>query len=99
MSLGDLEAERVEVDRLLTLARQVEAQGQESKFDKLREVLQDPQYKDQRILVFTEYRDTLTFLVRRLEGLGFAGRVAAIHGGLHYTEREAQASVGQRIAK
>ena len=40
--------------------------------------------------MFTEHRDTAEFLVRRLEGLGFTGRVARIHGGLPYQERERQ---------
>ena len=28
--------------------------------------------------------------MRRLEGMGYTGQVAAIHGGLHYTERQEQ---------
>ena len=54
--------------------------GEESKFEKLREVLRDPNYIDEKLIVFTEHRDTAEFLVRRLEGLGFTGRVALIHG-------------------
>ena len=41
-------------------------------------------------LVFTEHRDTLEYLVRRLEGLGYAGHVARIHGGMDWREREDQ---------
>jgi superfamily II DNA or RNA helicase len=89
-SLADLETERAEVDRLLALARQVADAGEESKFERLREVLRDSRFQDEKVLIFTEYRDTLEFLVRRLEGLGLAGRVAAIHGGMHWTEREAE---------
>ena len=81
-SLADLEVERGEVVHLLTLARQVDGLGQESKFVRLREVLQDPSYADEKIIIFTEHRDTLDFLVRRLEGLGFTGQVARIHGGM-----------------
>ena len=40
--------------------------------------------------IFTEHRDSLVYLVRRLEGMGYTGQVAAIHGGLHYTERQEQ---------
>ena len=81
-SLADLEIERREVMHLLTLARQVDGLGQESKFVRLREVLQDPLYAGEKIIIFTEHRDTLDFLVRRLEGLGFTGQVARIHGGM-----------------
>ena len=53
-------------------------------------MLRDPKYRDEKLIVFTEHRDTADFLVRRLEGLGFTGRVALIHGGLPYQERERQ---------
>lgn len=99
VSLTELQAERGQVERLQVLARQVLDLGQESKFDRLREILADPRYKDQKILIFTEYRDTLAYLVRRLEGLGFAGRVASIHGSMHYLEREAQVEFFRRPAE
>ena len=67
--------------------------SEESKFEKLREVLRDPAYSDQKIIIFTEHRDTASFLVRRLEGLGFTGQVASIHGGMDYRERERQVEV------
>ena len=89
-SLADLDAERARVAELLALARQVYAQGDESKFVRLRELLQDPAYKGEKFLIFTEHRDTLEFLVQRLEGLGYAGQIAQIHGGMNYREREQQ---------
>ena len=61
-TLGDLEAERNHVGELLNLARTVYDCGQDSKFDKLREVISEPRWRDQKILVFTEHRDTLDFL-------------------------------------
>ncbi|MDP2959683.1 MAG: helicase-related protein, partial [Longimicrobiales bacterium] len=45
---------------------------------------------DQKFIIFTEHRDTLWFLVRRLEGLGFTGQIAQIHGAMDYREREVQ---------
>lgn len=81
-SLADLEVERGEVMHLLTLAKQVDGMGQESKFVRLREALQEPRFADEKVIIFTEHRDTLDFLVRRLEGLGFTGQVARIHGGM-----------------
>src|SRR6266516_4107935 len=87
-SLAELEVELHIVEELLQLARQVNEASEESKFERLREVLRDPRYQDQKLIIFTEHRDTLEFLVRRLEGLGFTDQVAQIHGGMGYQERE-----------
>ena len=89
VSLAELIAERDQVQALLDLAKQVDAKGDESKFDKLREVLDDPESRDEKLIIFTEHRDTLDYLVRRLEGLGFTGQIARIHGGMDFREREA----------
>ena len=83
-------------------ARRLLDAGDESKFDQLRRVLEAPEPTtdagpdappaagDAKWLVFTEHRDTADHLVRRLEGLGFSGQVALIHGGLPWREREEQ---------
>lgn len=97
-SLRELESERTQVITLLDLARNVCALEEESKLAKLREVIRDPAYRDERIIIFTEHRDTLEFLVRRLEGLGFTGHVACIHGGLDYVQRQAQIEFFRRPA-
>lgn len=89
-SLGELEAERLQVKRLLDLAQAVLATGHESKFEKLREVLTDPQYRDEKLIVFTEHRDTLQWLAQRLEALGFTDKIAFVHGGMDYKQRERQ---------
>jgi len=59
-------------------------QGRESKFEKMRELLRDPNFEDQKVIIYTEHRDTLEFLIKRLEAMGHAGQVAFIHGGLDY---------------
>ncbi|MEJ5222171.1 MAG: helix-turn-helix domain-containing protein, partial [Tepidiforma sp.] len=89
-SLAELQDELKRVTTLADLARAVHASGDESKFAKLQEVIRDPDYRDQKLIIFTEHRDTLEFLVRRLEGLGFTGQVAQIHGGMDYVDRQAQ---------
>lgn len=94
-SLADLEIERGEVQHLLALAKQVDGLGQESKFARLREVLQEPRFADEKVIIFTEHRDTLDFLVRRLEGLGFTGQVARIHGGMG-TQPDPQTGLSER---
>jgi len=87
-SLADLLAEREQVRNLLGLAKQVYDNGQESKFERLREALTDPRYGGEKFIIFSEHRDTLLFLVRRLSGMGYTDQIAQIHGGMHYTERE-----------
>lgn len=89
-SLGELEAERAEVNRLLGLSQDVLDTGHESKFEKLREVLTDPSFRDEKLIVFTEHRDTLSWLGQRMEALGFTDKIAFLHGGMDYKEREWQ---------
>ena len=87
-SIAELEAERIQVEGLLDLANQVYAKGHESKLEKLLEVICDPAFKDEKLIVFTEHRDTLNFLVHQLEGMGYTGQIVQIHGGMDYAQRE-----------
>lgn len=89
-SLADLVVEREQVIELRDLAQKVHSQGAESKFDKLREVLTDPNFVGEKFIVFTEHRDTLEYLVQRLSGMGHTGQIAQIHGGMNYLERQEQ---------
>ncbi len=90
VTIEDLKSEVEELEGLRARARAILDSGRESKFEKLREVLEDPLHADEKWLVFTEHRDTMEYLVRRLEGLGHAGRIAHIHGGMDWPERDAQ---------
>ena len=94
--LAQLREERIEVEALLAQARRLAEDGEDSKFEKLRGVLRSPEFAREKFIVFTEHRDTAEFLVRRLEGLGFTGQVALIHGGLDYRDREAQVEAFRR---
>jgi len=89
-SLAELIAEREKVRELIRLAERVYEQGRESKFEKMRELLREPQFENQKIIIYTEHKDTLDFLIRRLEAMGHAGQVASIHGGLDYKQRDDQ---------
>ncbi len=73
-------------------ARRLHESGQESKFQRLREVLEGGAEVEPREkwLIFSEHRDTVDSLIRRLEGLGYSGQVAEIHGGMDWPEREEQ---------
>jgi len=89
-TLAELRNEWEEVQRLVVLARQVYDRKRESKFEKLWDALEP--YPDTKALIFTEFRDTLDFLVGRLEGKGLTGKIAQIHGGMKYKERDRQAA-------
>jgi superfamily II DNA or RNA helicase len=89
-SLTDLIVERDQVYGLRDLARKVYEKGEESKFDKLREVLTESEYAGEKFIVFTEHRDTLDYLIQRLGGMGYTGQIAQIHGGMYYTQRQEQ---------
>ncbi|MBN2007574.1 MAG: DUF3883 domain-containing protein, partial [Anaerolineae bacterium] len=92
VNLAQLQVERGEVLRLRDLARAMyeDPTHEDAKFAKLLAVLRDPQYRDEKFIIFTEHRDTQTYLVRRLEQLGYRGEIAQIHGGMPYPEREGQ---------
>ena len=89
-SLEDLQDERDKVRELLEKARRLYERGHESKFEELRKVLSNRNYAGEKFIIFSEHRDTVQFLTGRLEGLGFTGRIASIHGGLDHQAREAQ---------
>ena len=95
-SLAELEVERIKVNSLLDKARSLFDSREESKFEKLREALEEPEYSGAKLIIFTEHRDTADFLVHRLEGLGFTGQIATIHGGMSYQERERQVEFFRR---
>ncbi len=80
VSLPQLREERRRVEGLRDHARAVHEAGEDSKFEKLRAFVQDPAFKHEKILIFTEHRDTADFLVRQFEALGFAGQIARIDG-------------------
>ena len=83
---GDAEQVREETAELRRLAREaaaVERAGAEAKLGRLRVVLREEGFfdrADQRLLLFTEFRDTLDYLLERLREWGFA--VGCIHGGM-----------------
>ena len=92
----ELKKEIATLEELSGRARRLLVEGRESKFEKLREVLQEPRHDGEKWLVFSEHRDTVDYLVRRLEGLGFSGQVARIHGGMAWPEREEQVEMFRR---
>ncbi len=89
---GNAQQVREEIQELKALAGQaqtVEDSGAEAKLSKLKELLQQEGFFDhpeKRLLVFTEFKDTLDYLVERLKSWGF--RVGCIHGGMKPGSRD-----------
>jgi len=83
---GNAEQVREEIEELRQLAKQAEAverSDTEAKLSKLKDLLHEEgffDHPDKRLLIFTEFKDTLYYLVERLESWGF--KVGVIHGGM-----------------
>jgi hypothetical protein len=89
---GNAQQVREEIEELRGLAQQaraVEDAGAEAKLSKLNALLREQGFFDRpekRLLVFTEFKDTLDYLVDRFKSWGF--RVGCIHGGMKPGSRD-----------
>jgi len=83
--------EIVELNRLAQAAQEVEDSGAEAKLSCLKALLKEQGFfdqPDQRLLIFTEFKDTLDYLVERLKAWGL--KAGFIHGGMRPGLRDAQ---------
>ncbi len=96
VSVEELRREARQVETLAERARRLVDSGRETKFERLREVLERPEHRNEKWLIFSEHRDTVDYLVRRLEGLGHRGQTAQIHGGMDWKERDRQVEAFRR---
>jgi len=81
--------ETAELRQLAKVAEGVEQAGSEAKLGKLKGLLESQgffDHPDRRLLLFTEFKDTLLYLVENLEAWGF--RVGVIHGGMKPGSRD-----------
>lgn len=84
-----LNRERQDLVPLIEQAKELEVRGVSTKLEKLHSVLQDKNVfgdPDTKLLVFTEHKDTLDFLVRTLSEWGLS--VTQIHGGMPIGDRD-----------
>lgn len=91
----DIREEISDLKSLALKAEAVENSGNEAKLSKLNIVLHQQgffEHKNERLLIFTEYRDTLEYLVDKLRVWGFS--VGFIHGQMKPGSRE---EVGTRL--
>jgi superfamily II DNA or RNA helicase len=88
-SAEDVRAEIAELKQLAAQARAVEQAGAEAKLSRLKNLLHEQgffDHPDKRLLLFTEFKDTLDYLVSGLTDWGF--RVGSIHGGMRIGSRD-----------
>ena len=83
----ELEREIETIETLAEMARTIIEDESEIKLGELRRTLDDleSQFPGEKVLIFTESRDTLVYLQSKMEGWGYS--VTVIHGALRLEER------------
>ena len=83
----ELREELEELDELIRLALEAEKAGEEAKAQELRQVVEKHlrHNPDEKLLIFTEFKDTLTALERRFREWGFP--CTTIHGQMNLQQR------------
>lgn len=89
--VDQLRAEVTALRKLVELAEQTIAQGDEAKLRKLEDVLAGARFDEVRdgrgkLLIFTEHKDTLDYLQANLEAWGYS--TCTIHGGMNALSRK-----------
>lgn len=92
-TVPELRKEIETLHRLLALAAEVRRSGTDRKWDELSSILQSehmtaPDGTKRKIIIFTEHKDTLEYLRRRIVSLlGGVDRVVVIHGSVRREDR------------
>lgn len=93
-TITELEAEIATLRHLEQLANEVRLSGEDRKWDELSRLLQDnecmftPDGQREKLIIFTEHRDTLRYLTDKIRTLfGSDESVVTIHGGMLRDER------------
>ncbi|MGE3632198.1 MAG: DEAD/DEAH box helicase, partial [Sandaracinaceae bacterium] len=92
-NVAELTAEIATLTDLEQLAKRVRHGGLDAKWNQLTEVLDDEEMKDangnrRKLVIFTEFRDTLTYVANKIRTkLGSADAVVEIHGGISREDR------------
>lgn len=94
-TIAELQLEIEMLLRLETLADRVRRSGTDRKWDELSQLLQnntemfDAHGHRRKLVVFTEHRDTLNYLMAKIQTLiGRAGAIVSIHGQMGREERK-----------
>jgi len=86
-TLEELKEEIDKLEELIRLAKEVEKKEIETKLNELRNVMEIEKIKEkgEKLLIFTESKDTLDYLVEKIHEWGFD--VTYIHGGMNLDKR------------
>jgi hypothetical protein len=86
-TLEELKEEIDKLEELIRLAKEVEKKEIETKLNELRNVMETEKLKEKRekLLIFTESKDTLDYLVEKIREWGFG--ITYIHGGMSLDKR------------
>jgi superfamily II DNA or RNA helicase len=86
-TLEELKEEIDKLEVLIQLAKEVEKKEIETKLNELRNVMETEKLKErgEKLLIFTESKDTLDYLVEKFREWGFT--VTYIHGGMNLDKR------------
>lgn len=93
-TIAELEAEINRLRQLETLAQRVQAGETDRKWEELSQLFEndtemfDAQRHRRKLIIFTEHRDTLNYLVERLSTLIGRQAVVTIHGSMQLEERQ-----------
>jgi superfamily II DNA or RNA helicase len=92
LTADELDLEIGELAQLVTLASNVRASRTDTKWLRLRDLLRSPELNDpatsRKLIVFTEHKDTLTYVADRIrDELGKDEAVVVIHGGIKRHDR------------
>lgn len=90
----EIETELVDLDELVRLAEAVRRSGVDKKWIELRDLLRSDQFSTgdgpRKLIVFSEHKDTLTYVAERIaDELGRPEAVVTIHGGIKRHDRRA----------
>ena len=93
-TVAELNTELAELEQLLQAAHRVRGLNTDRKWVELRRILEDNELINpgaehpRKLIIFTEHRDTLDYLGRKIRSLfGNPDTVKAIHGGVRRAER------------
>ena len=94
-TVAELETEILVLEELLKLAKQVRLSEKDEKWNQLSSLLTDNAYirdeegNTRKILIFTEHKDTLNYLLDRIGTLtGKPEEIEIIHGGISRSDRK-----------
>ncbi len=81
----ELEKEIKTIERLIEMADEIIRNESEVKLKELKKLMESDALKNQKILIFTESRDTLDYLYDKIRSWGYS--VNYIHGGMKLEDR------------